>query len=180
MSQYITLMFPYCYRGPRKQETVDKLTNIAASSFLTGSRAFGLESDNSDYDYVVPYNEVKDYIYLRNLKHYARHSKLPTLCLSLNTFCVDSCKQAIGNDDPTLLEIESFRSRYVKLPKPVQVIQLLVVQNEDEYNGWLAATQDMIDLCEESPLFKFLAKKKSFRVAVFELLRERYGLGDRV
>lgn len=49
---------PFYFVSPSPAITKDpgKVIEIAkARGFFTGSRAFGLDTENSDYDYVIPY-----------------------------------------------------------------------------------------------------------------------------
>jgi hypothetical protein len=51
------------------------------NGFLTGSKKFGLDTKDSDYDYVVKLDDVSDYINFKNLESYNKNSNLPTCCL---------------------------------------------------------------------------------------------------
>ncbi len=57
-------------------------------------------------------------------------------------------------------------------------LNLIVTENEDQFNVWKKSHNLLMDLKKHSPLFAKQLENKEFRVKQFQLFRETFGWGD--
>lgn len=142
---------PNCFSYDDVQNVI-KL--VLKNGFLTGSRKFGMQSDDSDWDYIVKYDFLKEIINLNYLVKYNENSELPTLSFKIYIFNSEGDK------------------------KPFKVINVLVCVKDGEYDSWVKSTDQFIDIIKNEHAFN-VSKCKDVRIAIFEQLRFINGIGNK-
>lgn len=136
---------------PLIETTDDVVDLIKYEGFLTGSRAFGVNEEDSDFDIVIkPYASIT---WDNLIWHY-------------NGVYLHS-----NDDDEFHYNMFDFKSAYVFIEG--KIYNLLFMDNQDEYDRWEYATSRMYNHYFELGFKKDIEDKKS-RVALFELYKKEW------
>lgn len=134
--------------GPSCDELV---VAVQQYGFLTGSRALGLDTEESDWDYLVRADHVAHLLDIDMLRR-GKKDYFPTMGIGV-----------------------AYRSRYAG-GDGVVVLNILVCETEAVFQAWSTCTAQMQWILQLHPFLRELCQTKSVRVAIFEELRRRAGL----
>ena len=131
------------------------LAHALKNGFLTGSRAFGVNGESSDWDVVIYVDDVDDLILdaIRSAGAVYAESSKENFKRIANEYGLGFISYYIGN---------------------IHEINLIVVSSKKELGRWRYATSELKQAMEDSEKIAKLVKDKNARVALFEYLKLRY------
>jgi len=135
-----------------------------AVGVLTGSRAFGVATDKSDFDYIVKERDVP-WLDIERLDEHCFGKGLPSL----------GCKIYLCEKGWVAPRPELSQEEWAEAIGLLKTINAIVCTTDTEFDGWVEATRQMTRLCED-PVFRQKVRPKPARIKVFEVIREVYGI----
>jgi len=140
-------------------ETTDIVKDVIKKhGTITGSYRWGVFSENSDIDIILP----------ASIKVFGAHFSFQDVIHSHNGIYLHENEE----EEIEHYFTDDFRSCYV-LNEGI-IYNLLFMHGKNSYNKWLRATYGMDHLLATDPTLKEKIKDKSYRVSLFEELKIQF------
>lgn len=137
----------------KRIESPEVLKKIIALGFRTGSLLWGVGTEKSDLDIVLPH--------LFLLPH------TDSLIEGLDEYFIQHFNSMYDKDTPTTFS-------FYGLTSSDKVVNLIVCNNAKSFTVWKKATHTMTDLIDSNGYFKNMMRLKDKRVALFEYFKEYF------